>query len=157
MAISRSGLNFIKNWEGCKLEIYKCAAGKPTIGIGHVLLKGEAQKFKNGITQEQAEQIFLQDVKPREDAIRQVVRTPLNQRQYDALVSFVFNCGVPAFKTSTLLKRINNRQLVEAANELLRWCKDDDGNVIEGVLNRRKAERELFLSKQDQEVDFYHV
>lgn len=157
MAISRSGLNFIKNWEGCKLEIYKCAAGKPTIGIGHVLAKGEAQKFKNGITVEQAEALFLADVKPCEDAIRQVVRTPLNQRQYDVLVSFVFNCGVHAFKTSTLLKRINNRQLVEAANELLRWCKDDHGNVIQGVLNRRESERELFLSKQDQQVKFYHV
>ncbi len=157
MAISNQGLNFIKNWEGCKLKTYICAAGKPTIGIGHVLLPGEDKKFKDGITEEFAEQMFLSDVKPREASIRSVVRVPLNQRQYDAIVSFVFNIGVQAFKTSTFLKRLNERRFIEASNELLRWCKDDNGKVIKGVLNRREAERKLFLSKQTDKVEFYHV
>jgi lysozyme len=149
MQISTAGRNFIGKPpnEGCKLFPYICPAGKPTIGYGHRISEAEFKLYeKNGISQAQAEDWFTQDLNNAVATVQSLVRVPLRQPQIDALTSFVFNCGQQAFKNSTLLRHVNNRKMQAAALEFTRWCHDDNGKTIPGLLNRRKKEAVMFLS-----------
>jgi len=141
--ISNSGINKIKKHEALRLEPYKDSAGLWTIGYGHLLKKGE---WWDSITEEFAEELLRQDLAIAERAVNDYVLVPINQNQYDALVSLVFNIGIGNFKKSTLLKKINNgNDKDDIANEFLRW-KKAGGYVIPGLLARREVERELFLA-----------
>ena len=139
--ISWSGVDFIKNWEGCKLRAYLCSANVWTIGVGHT--QGVTPGMT--ITQSEANKLFLKDINLFEQAVSKSVKVSLNQNQFDALVSFCFNVGVGAFKGSTLLRVLNQGNYTEAANQLLRWNKVGV-NIVPGLVNRRRAEKELFLS-----------
>lgn len=142
MKTSAAGLEFISQEEGIVLHVYLDPVGIPTIGVGHVLRPGES--FPNGITKEQALQLLAQDVGIAEHAVKSNTKVPLNQNQFDALVSFVFNCGGGAYKTSTLLKKLNAGDYQGAADELLRWVYSA-GKKLPGLVARRKRERALFL------------
>lgn len=142
MHISNNGLNLIKEFEGCKLTAYKCPAGVWTIGYGHT--KDVKQGMK--ITSKQAEQLLVNDLKTYESYVSKYVKVKLNQNQFDALVSFTFNCGGGALKSSTLLKKLNKGYYTGAANELLRWNKAN-GKILAGLTRRRKAEKALFLKE----------
>lgn len=139
--VSPQGLEFIKQWEGCKLASYLDGGGVWTVGYGHTsgVFAGMS------ISQEDAEALLMEDIFPVETAINQYVNVELNSHQADALISFVFNVGINAFKKSTLLKFLNGGDYLRAADEFLRWCYDN-GTRIQGLANRREAERELFLS-----------
>lgn len=128
--------------EGCVLHTYLDSVGISTIGVGHVVRPGES--FPNGISREQALTILAQDVQVAEKAIDVDVKVSLTQNQGDAIASFIFNVGVGAFATSTLLKKLNTGDLQGAADEFLKWT-HGGGKVIQGLVNRRQAERELFL------------
>lgn len=141
MKISSRGLNLIKKYEGLRLEAYKCPSGVFTIGYGHT--KGVKRGMK--ISKEQAEGFLLDDLKTYENAVNSCVKVPINQYQYDALVSFSFNCGTGALKNSTLLKKLNNKDYTGASNEFLKWNKAN-GQVLKGLVKRRQDERELFLT-----------
>lgn len=140
MKLSRPGLEFIKRWEGLRLGAYIPVKGdRPTIGFGHTL--GVAE----GLTciPQQAEEWLLQDVASHQAAVRSYVEIPLEQHEFDALVSFTFNVGSEAFKNSTLLKRINDQDIDLVGKELKRWIHSGPA-VIEGLIRRRKAETKLF-------------
>ncbi len=101
MKLSVNGMNHIKNWEGLRLKAYKCPAGVWTIGYGHT---GPDVKPGGTITQAQADALLDKDTDDAESAVNTLVKVPLSQNQFDALVSFVFNTGIGSFKNSTLLR-----------------------------------------------------
>ena len=141
LSISQTGISFIKKWEGCRLKAYQCSAHVWTIGWGHTA----GVKPGMVIDQSKADSLFLVDIKQYEQAVTQYVQVPLNQNQYDALVSFCYNVGIGAFQKSTLLRVLNQQNYDEAANQFLRWTRAGN-KVIQGLVNRRTDEKELFLS-----------
>lgn len=149
MHISNNGIDLIKQFEGCKLTAYKCPAGVWTIGYGYT--KNVKPDMK--ITSSKATELLIDDLKTYESYVNKYVKVKLNQNQFDALVSFTYNCGGGALKSSTLLKKLNKGDYTGAANELLRWNKAS-GKVLAGLTRRRKAEKALFLK---QSATYYIV
>lgn len=141
MQISKKGLSLLKEWEGCLLHIYKDSAGYPTIGVGHLISKGE--DFSKGLTEQQASDLLAKDILPKANTVNTLVKVPLTQDQFDALVSFTFNVGSSAFKASTLLKKLNNKDYLSVPTELLKWTKAG-GILNEGLVNRRNKEIKLW-------------
>jgi lysozyme len=130
----------IKQFEGLRLEAYKCPADVWTIGYGHT------NKVKQGdvITEGEADILLALDVQEAERAVSSYVDVDINQNQFDALVSFVYNLGAGNFKSSTLLKKLNQGDYLGAANEFHRWNKAG-GKVLRGLVRRREAEANLFI------------
>ena len=144
MKLSQAGLDLIKRFEGCKLKAYQDAVGIWTIGYGHT---GPNVHDGLTITQKQADDILAQDVGRFASGVAANVRVSLTQSEFDALVSFAFNVGLGAFKTSTLLRLLNdNADRNVVASQFLRWNKAGD-KVLEGLTKRKNAEKALFLSK----------
>lgn len=140
MKTSPAGLNIIKNFEGLRLKAYLCPAGVPTIGYGHT--KGVSLQDPD-ITKERANELLAEDVAQFEAGVNDLVKVPLNQNQFDALVSFAFNLGVGALKQSTLLKKLNSGDYTGASAHFGRWI--FAGNkAMPGLRKRRAAERMLF-------------
>jgi len=142
MKTSKNGRDLIRKFEGEKLKAYQCPAKVWTIGVGHT-----GQDVKPGlvITSEQSDKLLQSDLSKFESAVANLVKVPLNQNQFDALVSFSFNVGDGALGRSTLLKLINSGHADDAAEEFKKWNKAG-GNVLTGLTARRAAERELFES-----------
>lgn len=140
MKYSDEGLELTEHFEGCEFKAYQDGGGVWTIGVGHT--KGVKQGMT--CTHDQAMQWLREDVEEAEDAVADLVKVPLNQNQYDALVDFVFNLGRTQFAGSTLLRLLNLGKVIEAARQFPRWNKDN-GRVIAGLTRRREAEQELFL------------
>lgn len=134
MKTSKNGIEIIKSFEGCRLCAYKCPSGIWTIGYGHTIGVYEGKT----ITQEQAEEILISDLERYEKCVNNTGLI-LNQNQFDALVSFTYNCG-----SANLNKLINNRTLSQIADALLLYNKSN-GTTLSGLVRRRQAERELFL------------
>lgn len=141
--IGKEGLELIKRFEGFVPLEYTCAAGKRTIGYGHVLRPGE--NWPGGMTQKQAEEILEEDIGTAEEIVIRSVDVPLSPHQFDALVSFVFNIGGRAFGGSTLLGKLNAGDYDGAAEEFRRW-KYINEQVSRGLVRRRAAEEKLFRS-----------
>ncbi|MBC8946945.1 lysozyme [Xenorhabdus indica] len=144
MEISTKGLECIKQYEGLKLKAYPDPAtgGIPwTIGYGHT------KDVKPGqvITEQQAEAFLLDDLKLIYLTFESAVKVSLTQGQFDALCSFIFNCGAGNFARSTLLKKLNAGDYQGAADEFQRWNKAA-GKVMNGLTKRRASERQMFLS-----------
>lgn len=149
MNISFKGLDFIKYFEGLKLSAYKCAAGVWTIGWGHTgTLKaiGIDKDVCIGlrVTLEQANQLLEQDIKVYTKAVRELVKVPLTQAQFDSLVSFAFNCGTAALKKSTLLKRVNLRDTPKQIEAAFKMWNKGGGKVLKALVKRREMEAKLF-------------
>ncbi len=142
MQISQKGIELIKEFEGFRNTAYLCPAHVWTIGYGSTY--GVKRGMK--ISKEEAEELLKNDIKWAERAVLRNVRVEMTQGIFDALVSFVFNCGESAFRNSTLLKLLNSRKYAEAADQLLRWNKAGQ-KVLEGLTRRRMAERKLFYSE----------
>lgn len=148
--ISEKGINLIKKFEGDELSVYKDVAGLDTIGAGHLITDEDRASgiFDSGkITQEQSDALLLQDLDNIQRQVRGCLTQNVTQEQYDALVSMAFNIGGGAFCKSTLVKKLNNANYVEAPNEMMRWTKATvNGNLtlIQGLVNRRIAEATLF-------------
>jgi lysozyme len=140
MKLSKRGLNLIKEFEDCKLRAYLDAVQVLTIGYGHT----KGVKRGQTITQKEADRLLAEDVAEFEEGVNDAVKVPLTQNQFDALVVFSFNVGTGALKRSTLLKKLNAKNYVGAADELLKWNKAG-GKVLRGLTRRRQAERKLFL------------
>jgi lysozyme len=154
--IDAAYFDFIRKVEGVKNRIYPDSIGKMTIGVGHLLtstelssktiiIKGQPIDYSNGLTDEQVMSLNKQDTKFAIDCINTSVKVPLTQNQFNALVSFVFNIGVPTFKLSTLLIKLNNSQYDEVPNELGKWV-HASGKISQGLVNRRGAEIALWNS-----------
>ena len=141
MNISQNGIELIKKFEGCRLEAYKCPAGILTIVYGHT---GSEVRLGQKITQEQAEKYLKQDLTIHSNNVSRLVKVPLNQNQYDALVSFEYNVGYGNFASSTMLKLLNQKKYSEAAAQFGRWVYANK-KVLQGLVRRRAAEKELFV------------
>jgi lysozyme len=142
--ITESTLNFIKEVEGVEHKVYKDSAGLDTIGVGHLLKPGE--NFTE-ITDKEVDALLFIDLNTAMNAVLRNVRVQLNQNQFDALVSFVFNVGTRAFFNSTLLVKINqkaSRELI--VKHWMEWNKAG-GKVVAGLVNRRSKEVQLYFKK----------
>ncbi len=154
LKISQAGLDLITKWEGLKLSRYICPAGKPTIGIGHVILQGEL--FNDPITREEAFALLSRDVIRFEDAVKKHIFVTLNQNQFDALVSFLFNVGSGGIINTKVQKAINNNEFSTVPSLLQEWSKMRvNGKLVTspGLLNRRKSESDLFSKPLTLSVD----
>jgi|TARA_R100001460_G_scaffold27676_2_gene55596 lysozyme len=147
MQISQEGIALIKKFEGCELEAYKCAAGVWTIGYGST--KGVEEG--NTITQEDADNLLLEEMHEYEGYINDMVTVDLKQNEFDSLVSWVFNLGPSNLSSSTLLSRLNNKVWDDVPNQIKRWNKAG-GQVRQGLVRRREAEALLFQGKDWTEV-----
>lgn len=141
MQISEEGLALIKQFEGFSSVVYRCPAGIPTIGYGHVVYRPE--QFSAGITQAQAEQWLRQDVQLAQQAVARLIAVPLMQGQWDALVSFVFNLGAGRLQASTLRRVVNRGEHAQVPAQLRRWVYAG-GRVLPGLVRRREAEVRLY-------------
>jgi lysozyme len=155
MFTSQHGLEFIAKWEACILKPYRDVAGLRTIGVGHLIKPGE--NFPDGelITRERALEILAGDVGMCEAAIKSAIKVSLNQNQFDALVSFGFNCGTGVYSSSEACKALNLGKYEDVPALLLNWCKARVGGqlvVVKGLYNRRKSEGELFIKEEDQDA-----
>lgn len=142
--VSNNGIKLVTRHEGLKLIKYKDPIGIWTIGYGHKLLPGETY---DAITLEKAEQLLEQDLNIAADAVRRMVKVPLNQNQFDALASFVFNVGSGNFQGSTLLRKLNKGDYEGAAQEFKRWVygtEKDKSVKLPGLIRRRADEEKLF-------------
>lgn len=142
MKISQKGINLIKTFEGLSLKAYKDSVGVVTIGYGST---GPHVSMGQIITEVQAEALLKSDIARFERGVSDLVTAPLNQNQFDALVSFSFNLGLGNLKSSTLLRKLNSLDYQGAAKEFERWNRAGN-KVLAGLTRRRKAEKELFLS-----------
>lgn len=143
--ISENGYAIIREFEGCSLSAYKDTGGVWTIGFGTIKYpNGVSVKSGDKITLLQAESYLKNDCKWVDACLDDFVKVQLNQNQFDALASFVYNVGASAFKSSTLLVKLNSGDYVAAANQLDRWV-NDNGKKIQGLINRRAKEKKLFL------------
>jgi lysozyme len=142
--ITNQGLMLIKQFEGFSPTIYLDAAGLPTIGYGHLLRTGEAAMFKDGITEPMAQALLIKDVLRAEQAVLRLITTPLTDGQFDALVSFTFNLGSGALQRSTLRRKVNREEYVDAPAEFMKWVWAG-GKKLKGLIKRRKSEVQHFL------------
>ncbi len=142
---SEKGIEFIKEVEGLSLKAYKDTGGVLTIGYGHVVQKGESSV----ISKVRADAYLRQDIAFAEKLVnRYIITKQSNQDQYDALVSFAYNLGRQGFINKdgswTGITRKHNAGLFgEVPSEFRRWIYDD-GKVIQGLVNRREKEVELY-------------
>jgi len=139
MKISQSGIDFIKSFEGLRLHAYDDGGGVWTIGYGST--NGGHQR--DAITELEAGATVDGDVAEAEDAVNMFVEVDLHNYEFDALVSFTFNCGVNAFHGSTLLRLLNDGDREGASKQFIRWNKDN-GKVVAGLTRRREAETRMF-------------
>ena len=143
--ITQDGLNLIKRFEGFEPDIYLDAAGLPTIGYGHLLRDGEHKMFKYGITEPAAQALLAKDVWSAERAVLRLIKVPLTDGQFDALVSFTFNLGGGALQRSTLRRKVNRSEHYEVPEQLMRWVWAG-GRKLRGLARRRSAEAGLYMS-----------
>ena len=144
LSLSARGLAFIERLESFVGHIYNDSAGNCTIGYGHLVHLGACNsadhaRYPHGITRAQAAQLLRGDVSVAERAIRSDVKVRLNQHQFDALASFVFNIGTTAFKNSTLLRVLNQGHYSQVPAQMKRWIIGGPGLVA-----RRQAESRLW-------------
>lgn len=139
--INAAGLALVKQWEGRKLLAYYDGGGVLTIGYGST---GKHVKPGMRISEAQAERLLMDDLDRFERRVASLVKVPLNDNQFAALVSFDFNTG--AIHKSTLLKKLNKGDYAAVPSELMKWV-NDNGKRIQGLVNRRKAEGALWRSR----------
>ena len=146
MKISNKGLELIKEFEGFSANAYLCPAKIPTIGYGNTFWEdGRKVRIGEQISKSKALEL-LEFVANKDfaDKIFPLIKVQINQNQFDAMVSLAYNIGVGAFSNSTLLKRVNVKDFLGAANEFLKWDKSN-GKPLLGLTRRRQREKELFL------------
>lgn len=137
--LSQDGVDLIKGFEGLRLSAYQDSAKVWTIGYGHTTGVQPGDRISTA----QAEQLLRQDTAWAQQAVRDQVKVPLTQNQFDALTSFTFNLGADALAGSTLLKKVNAGDMAGAQAEFGRWI-HADGAVLPGLVRRRAAESALF-------------
>jgi len=141
MSREYTGFELTKQFEGCSLKAYRDIVGVLTIGYGHT---GPDVHEGQEITQEQADHLLEVDLSGAILTVDLLVKVPISQNQFDALVDLTYNIGSGAFRGSTLLKLLNADHYLQAAYEFVKWDMAD-GKHIPGLLKRRAAEQALFM------------
>ena len=150
---SAKGIDFIKDWELFRSNVYNDAEGYCTIGYGHLIARDKCEnitlteEFKNGITEERASELFSQRLVDFENAVKRDISVPLSQNEFDALVSLLFNAGANFLNTggagggeTKIKKHINAGKYHEGADEMA----DVTNGGLAGLVKRRKAEINMF-------------
>jgi lysozyme len=141
MKTSAAGLEALTQREGVRYHAYQDVRGIWTIGVGHTAMAGPPHPYPGlVITPEECQIILARDVGPCENEINALVKVPMTQNQFDALVSLTFNIGIGGFRGSSVLRQLNAKQYVVAADDFLMW--DHPPQLI----GRRRAERAQFLA-----------
>jgi GH24 family phage-related lysozyme (muramidase) len=146
--VSRAGVELIKSFEGLRTAAARLPDGRWTLGYGHTFSAREGAK----VTQEDADALLRFDLLPVVDSINNLILVPLNQNQFDALVSFCFNIGAENFAQSTVLKRINEGRFAEAALAMDSWRSAEFNGqtyVLAPLIRRRAAEKNLFMTPEE--------
>lgn len=143
MNVSPEGIAKIREHEGCVLTVYNDQAGRPTIGVGHLIVPGES--YPGGtITQQQADELLAKDLRRTVEGVIACLEVEVDQAAFDSLVSFAFNVGVNALRKSSFLAAINGRlPNEEIRSRLMRWNKvtiPGRGKEESAGLTRRRAE-----------------
>jgi lysozyme len=151
MQLSKTGYDFIKRHEGCRLEAYRDSVGIPTIGYGNTQYQdGRKVHIGDTITMEQADELFKFYADRFAVGVSDLITKPVTQNQFNALVSLAYNIGIGAFTKSTVLRLVNvdpNSDKIQAA--FMMWSKGTvkgKKQVLPGLANRRKAEIILYRS-----------
>ena len=139
------GSDLIRFFEGFSPIVYICAAGVKTVGYGHALKRGEDERFKNGITEPEALELLKKDMMEAEIAVSRLIKVPLEDCQFDALVSFVYNLGSGALQRSSLRSKLNRGEYYDASLEFDKWVWGG-GRKLPGLIRRRRTERILFTT-----------
>ena len=137
-----------KHFEGLSLKPYHDPVGFPTIGYGHLLSRiawEPLDKWPALATEADAGVLLMADMEKKLEGVRRLVRAELNDNQEAAVLDFAFNCGVGNLQASTLRQKLNREEFDSASDEFGRWVYAD-GKKLNGLIRRRFAERELFLS-----------
>ena len=141
MKISNNGLDLVKHFEGLVLEAYKCPAGVWTIGYGHTKDVQPGDSW----SEDHADHMLEVEMEEYEKYINDLVTVELNQNQFDAMVSWVYNLGVGNLQSSTLLKVLNAGDYAGVPEQIMRWNKAGR-KTLEGLTRRRQAEADLFVA-----------
>lgn len=153
LSISSNGIDLIKKLEGFRAQKYNDQAGHCTIGYGTLLHKGNCngdaseQPYAGGISDKQATDLLMARVSDFQRTINDQITVALNQNQFDALVSFVYNIGSESFRKSTLRKVLNEGSYTAVPAEMRKWVKVRKNGALvdsQGLINRRNAEIELY-------------
>lgn len=150
--INRVGLDLIKRFEGLKLDAYLCPSKIWTIGFGHTK---DVEKWDK-ISPEIAESLLREDLEYASKQVEELVDVTLDDNQFATLVSFVFNCGVGNFKSSTLLKLLNTGAYYAVPTQLRRWTKitvNGKKVTLKGLVRRREAESNLWETPDEIEPE----
>lgn len=149
MVTSDKGIQFIEGCEGYRSVAYPDFGGVWTIGYGTTRYPSRLRvKEGDSCTEAQAQEYLKHDLGWAEKAVNDLVKVPLTQNQFDALVSFTYNLGRNALATSTLLKDVNMSLFLDASEQFKRWDKVD-GKIVDGLTNRRLLEAQMFLGSDN--------
>ncbi len=143
--VSRSAIELIKRFEGYRQKSARLADGRWTIGYGHTLTAREGAE----VSEQDAEALLIYDLIAVAHSVNEWVYTPLTQNQFDALTAFAFNIGVDSFRGSSVLRRLNEGALIQAACAMELWRKaefEGEKIVVDALVRRRSAEKTLFLT-----------
>lgn len=140
-----NAIDLIKQFEGFRPEAYQDSVGVWTIGYGTTRIDGQPVKQGMTITQDQALQLAQQEVNKLWSQIESILKVKINDNQMNALVDFAYNLGFDSLRNSTLMRLVNESKFDEAANQFPRWVYAS-GKVLPGLVKRREAEKQLFLS-----------
>jgi lysozyme len=149
MKVNKEGIYLIAGFEGLSLKPYMCPAKKPTIGYGNTYYRDgrKVTMLDEPITNEEAVKLLEVVVDSFAKQVSKLVTAPLNQNQFNSVVSFAFNVGVGSLKNSTLLKLINkDHNQIAIANEFLKWV-NIAGKKSKGLENRRIRESQIYFKK----------
>jgi lysozyme len=154
MKMSENGRKKLGEWEGSRSGAYRDQAGNLTIGVGHLLtrselssgkvwIQGQPVRYVVGLSDQQILDLLGQDLAGAEGAVNDGVKVDLSQNRFDALVSFCFNVGGAAFRSSSLLKLLNQGDYDAVPDQMRRWV-HCHGQVENGLVERRKHEIALW-------------
>lgn len=145
MKTSQEMKELIGSFEGLRLKAYKCPAGIWTIAFGATTFNGKRVTEGLVITKEQAYEQLERDLAVFENGVGRLVSKPINQDQFDALVSFSFNVGLGSLSRSTLLKKVNANPSDPTIRDLFAMWNKAGGKVLTGLTKRRKAEADWYF------------
>lgn len=140
--INQLGLAIVKRYEGMSRHAYKCPAGYWTIGYGHRVKPSE--RFNEPLTDKSMDQLLESDLSEACKAVQRLIKVPVRDNQFSALVSFTFNLGSGCFQRSVLRARLNRGEYKEAGQAFMLYVRAS-GRVLKGLLNRRHDEMMLFM------------
>ena len=144
--LNKASLDLIKHWEGCKLKAYKCSAGVWTVGYGLTTSAGFIEVGPNTtITQAEADWYLEKTIEKFLAQIKPAITAPINENELGAFTSLAYNIGPTAFRKSSALRHFNAGNKDKVPNALRMWRKAG-GKVVKGLVNRREAEVDLFLT-----------